>query len=161
MSSEEDLLEKKNNLVERIGVYFEKAEQLPPVGARILASITLTCKQGITFEQLVQEMNASKSTVSTHLSNLENIGRIEYFTKPGDRKRYYTPPHDGFIKFIDEKIRELESECKLHEDVIRYKEIANNILKEHPEAQCNVKFNKDVILMLKEHIALLNKWKEN
>ncbi|MCC6384404.1 MAG: winged helix-turn-helix domain-containing protein [Bacteroidia bacterium] len=159
MLSEKDIYSKKIKLIERIGVYFEKAEKLPPVAGRILASIMLTCKHGITFEQLVQEMQASKSTVFTHLSYFESTGRIDYYTKSGDRKRYYIPPADGLLNFINEKIKELQSQCTLHQDVISYKEAVNQKWKNDPARQCNLKFNKDIISMLEDHINLLSKLK--
>src|SRR5690554_7773476 len=61
---------------------------MAPVAARILGTLILTGKQGITFENLVCELGASKSTISTHLTTLQATNRITYYTKSGDRKKY-------------------------------------------------------------------------
>src|SRR5690606_19961024 len=97
-----DLKKYKCNLVERLGVFLEQEEQLAPLAARILAILLLTDKNGITFEQLVGDLRASKSTISTHLQSLLNNGRINYFTKQGDRKRYFTINPNRILKSIDD-----------------------------------------------------------
>lgn len=78
---EKELIVKKNQLVEKLGVNFEHSEQLAPVAARILAFIILTGKVGATFEDLVSNLCASKSTISTHLNHLQDLNKISYFTK--------------------------------------------------------------------------------
>ncbi len=161
MISEEELLEQKIKLIERIGVYLEKSDQLPPVAARIFAHIMLSCKLGVTFESLVQDLGASKSTISTHLSTLEAKGKIEYYTVPGDRKRYYVPISNGFVKFIDEKINAYEAEIELHKDVMEYKKTANQYWKDTPGRNCNVEFNKNILIFLEESIASFQKLKKS
>lgn len=80
---------KKQKLIEEIGVHFEKVHQLPPLAARLNALMILCPKSGHTFEDMVEIMQASKSSVSTNLNLLLQRGSVEYFTKPGDRKRYF------------------------------------------------------------------------
>ena len=80
----------KSALVEKLGVLLEKKEQLAPVAARIKSYIILKGKSGTTFEDLVSDLCASKSTISTHLNHLHDLKKIVYFTKPGDRKKYFT-----------------------------------------------------------------------
>ncbi|GAL00549.1 hypothetical protein JCM19314_2157 [Nonlabens ulvanivorans] len=76
-------------LVEKLGVHLENREQLAPVAARILSYIILTGKKGSTFEDLVTILCASKSTISTHLNHLQDLNKIQYFTKVGDRKKVF------------------------------------------------------------------------
>lgn len=84
-----EALKKKKQLVEELGVYFEKAHQLPPMATRLHALLILGPRSGHTFDEIVELSDSSKSTVSTNLNLLLNNGSIEYFTKPGDRKRYF------------------------------------------------------------------------
>jgi len=81
-------LTKKESLIEKLGVHIESKDQLAPLAARILSTLILTGKKGATFESLVCELNASKSTISTHLTTLQAANRITYHTKCGDRKKY-------------------------------------------------------------------------
>ncbi|MBQ1885046.1 MAG: MarR family transcriptional regulator, partial [Bacteroidales bacterium] len=42
-----------------------------------------------TFEEIVDRLKISKSSVSTTLNHLMESDKIEYITYPGDRKRYF------------------------------------------------------------------------
>ena len=80
---------KRERIIEKLGVHIESREQLAPLAARILSTLILTGKRGITFESLVCELGASKSTIFTHLTTLQAANRITYYTKSGDRKKYF------------------------------------------------------------------------
>src|SRR5690606_23682612 len=74
---------------------------------------------------LVSHLCASKSTISTHLNHLTDLKRIVYFTKPGDRKKYYTINHDNILLSIDAMIESWNSQKLLHLEIKDYKEEAN------------------------------------
>ena len=96
---------KRKQLIEKLGVHLEVKEQMAPVAARILATLILTGKQGITFENLVCELGASKSTISTHLTTLQAATRITYYTKSGDRKKYFILIPDVMIQSMEEMLK--------------------------------------------------------
>ena len=79
----DNICKKKMALVEKLGVHIENKEKLAPVAARIISYIILTGKTGTTFEEMVTILCASKSTISTHLNHLQDLNKIEYFTKTG------------------------------------------------------------------------------
>ncbi len=81
-------LEKQKELIECIGRRHEQ-EGFQPVTARILGLLMVMDKEEYTFDEIVREMNISKSAASTALKNLEIRGAVEYITYPGDRKRYF------------------------------------------------------------------------
>jgi len=82
--------DEKNELIELFGIHFENLYSISPLGGRILATLIIDgCKSGLTFETLVEKMQASKSSVSTNLNLLLKTGKIEYFTITGDRKKYF------------------------------------------------------------------------
>lgn len=116
----------KQALVEKLGVFIESKDQLAPVAARILSYIILTGKQGTTFEDLVTELCASKSTISTHLNHLQDLKRIVYFTKAGDRKKYFIMNSDTIIQNIDAMVETWSSQKQLHIEIKEYKEAANS-----------------------------------
>ncbi len=79
-----------NELIETLGVHFEKHQNLPPLASRILAYLIMdNSEEGITFEEFVNELQASKSSVSTSLNVLLKNENIYYYTKKGDRKKYF------------------------------------------------------------------------
>lgn len=115
----------KQHLVEKLGVFIENKEQLAPVAARILSYIILTGKSGTTFEDLVTVLNASKSTISTHLNYLQDLKKIVYFTKAGDRKKYFVMNGDNITQSIDAMIETWSSQKKLHVEIMEYKKAVN------------------------------------
>lgn len=98
---------KQKELIEHIGRQNER-EGFQPVSARILGLLMVMDKEEYTFEEIVEEMQISKSSASTALKNLEIRGIIEYITYPGDRKRYFR----FFSGEIDGMINEMENNMK-------------------------------------------------
>lgn len=101
-----DITKERDELVEMFGVHFQNVHNLPPLGSRIFATLILdSYGDKVSFEDLVERMGASKSSVSTNLNLLLKIGKIEYYTQPGDRKKYYKPApfsyrFDNYLKMI-------------------------------------------------------------
>lgn len=94
-------IQKQRQLVEKIGRQNEK-EGYQPVTARIMGLLTVMDKEEYTFEEIVQEMQISKSSASNALKNLEIRGAIEYVTYPGDRKRYFRLASGDILEIMDE-----------------------------------------------------------
>jgi predicted transcriptional regulator len=82
------LNEKQKAIIEKFGVFFEK-HGLSPAQARVVGLLMICDHAELTFEEICQTLQLSKSAVSTALNSLLMMGRIEYHTKPGDRKRYF------------------------------------------------------------------------
>lgn len=139
----------KEDLVERLGVFMEQKEQLAPVAARILSYIILTGKAGTTFDDLVRDLCASKSTISTHLNHLADLKRILYFTKTGDRKKYFTINEDSIIQSIDAMTESWILQKELHLEIREYKEKTNQ-LKNDYTSKFNLDFHDNYIEFLDE-----------
>ena len=165
------ICEKKMELVEKLGVHFEHSYRLAPLAARILSYVVLNGSSGTTFEELVDNLCASKSTISTHLNHLQGIKRIVYFTKSGDRKKYFVMNKDSLILSIDEMIQSWEKLRELHVEIKNYKlsledsEASEETSKFVSEFHDNyIKFVDDVtqlISELKEKIIEMQKQKLN
>jgi DNA-binding transcriptional regulator GbsR (MarR family) len=99
---------KQKVLIEKIGVYFEHG--MPPAAARILALLIVSDHESFSFDEIRTNLNLSKSATSTGINVLLGVNKIEYFTKTGDRKRYFRwSPKGTFDHFKTEidKILEL------------------------------------------------------
>ncbi|NHN27124.1 hypothetical protein FIA58_015685 [Flavobacterium jejuense] len=82
--------EEKQEIIELFGIHFEQLYNIPPLASRILGTLIIDgCKSGLTFEDLVEKMQASKSSISTNLNLLLKMEKINYFTIVGDRKKYF------------------------------------------------------------------------
>jgi DNA-binding transcriptional regulator GbsR (MarR family) len=138
-----DIKKEREELIEMFGVHFESLYNLPPLGARILGTLIVVHKeQGMTFEGLVEYMGASKSSVSTNLNLMLKMGKITYFTLPGDRKKYFkaspfSKTFEGYLKMID-------YEKNIIEKLIAYRQEMVTITQE--------KFNFEYIMAYKEHV---------
>ena len=118
---EKTYCKQKQDLVEKLGVLMERTESVAPLASRILAFIILTGKAGTTFEDLVSQLSASKSSISTHLNHLQDLKKITYFTKPGDRKKYFIINKEMIIQGIDTMIASWSDQKDLHKEIKAYK----------------------------------------
>ncbi|HEX8517210.1 MAG TPA: MarR family transcriptional regulator [Bacteroidia bacterium] len=83
------LSKKQKVLIEKLGVFMESSG-MPPVQARI-ASLLLACdKTELTFDEIQKTLMISKGAASTAINGLLIMERIQYTTKTGDRKRYFS-----------------------------------------------------------------------
>lgn len=157
--TKDELRREKMDLIEEMGVLFEK-ENFAPLAARIFATVILTGKQGITFEELVNDLNTSKSTVSTHLEHLQVTNRILYFTKPGDRKRYFIINPSLMLNVLDDMLGKWESQKNVHEKVLVYKKKHNELVKKEKGELFDLEFQKDYLTFLNEATTSIQKLKE-
>lgn len=144
-----NVCKQKQTLVEKLGVLIENKDQMAPVAARILSYIILTGKRGTTFEDLVTVLCASKSTISTHLNYLQDLKKIVYFTKAGDRKKYFVMNDDNITQNIDAMIETWSLQKQLHVEIMEYKCAANE--KNPDEAlKFDLGFHENYIQFLEE-----------
>lgn len=155
---EEDLDKQKKELIEVLGVHLE-GDNLAPLAARIFATLILTGKKGITFDELVRDLCAGKSSISTHLDHLQSSNRVKYYTKSGDRKRYFIINPGLMLNIIDEMIIKWETEKRIHEKILEYKEKRNEVNRKKEEYQFDLDFQKDFLTFLDETTAAVQKFK--
>ncbi|SFB74100.1 transcriptional regulator [Zunongwangia sp. SCSIO 43204] len=117
--------EEKGKLIEEIGVRFEQVHQLAPLAARIYAIMILSPKDGHTFDEILSITKASKSSVSTHLNHLLQLKKVEYFTKPGDRKRYFRASTYYLKNTLEEYHVNITEEIKLIDKIINFNKTNN------------------------------------
>ena len=141
----DNICKEKMALVERLGVHLENREQLAPVAARILSYIILTGKSGTTFEDMVTILCASKSTISTHLNHLQDLNKIVYFTKTGDRKKYFVINKDIIIQHINKMVKDWREIRELHKEIKNYKETINEHKIKNDEEKFDLNFHNDYI----------------
>src|SRR5690606_31154174 len=123
MSDPLELLKIKKRLIEEMGVYFESQDILSPLSSRIFAYLALTGNSGATFDEIVEELEVSKSSVSTNLQLLQTMGRVGYYTKPGDRRRYFKIAAHNMVNRLDDKVASWQREKELHLKVLEYKKL--------------------------------------
>lgn len=138
-----------------MGVHLEHREQLAPLAARILANLVLKGKKGETFENLVFDLNASKSTIFTHLTTLQASSRITYYTKTGDRKKYFILSPNAMINSMDEMIENWNEERDIHLEIVNYKKDINKDFPEDSDEKFDLDFHYEYINYLEQATTLM------
>ncbi|MBC3846347.1 transcriptional regulator [Winogradskyella echinorum] len=154
------ICKEKMRLVEKLGVHLESKDGLAPVAARIMAYVILTGKRGATFDEMVEVLCASKSTISTHLNHLQDLKKIEYFTKTGDRKKYFVINKDSVLNHIDNMIEEWETVEVLHLEIKAYKEAINEHITDEDE-KFDLTFHNNYLKFISSASASMKELKEN
>ncbi len=107
----------KQKLIEEIGVHFEKVHKLAPLAARIYVIMILSPNDGHTFDEIIEITGASKSSVSTQLNLLMQTNKVEYFTKPGDRKRYFRASRTYLKNNLLDQLDQVREDIRLVEKI--------------------------------------------
>ena len=117
-----NLNERKRELIEKIGVFHEKFG-FQPVAARIYGLLLVSDKSELTFDEIREELQVSKSAVSTALNLLLTMKQIDYITKPGERKRYFRSNLCKWQSFLGSLMEIATNYAALFKEV---KEVRNN-----------------------------------
>lgn len=107
----------KQKLIEEIGVHFEKVHNLAPLAARIYVIMILCPNDGHTFDEIISITGASKSSVSTQLNLLMQTNKVEYFTKTGDRRRYFRSSRTYLKNNLLEQLEQVKEDIRLVEKI--------------------------------------------
>ncbi|AZA54842.1 MAG: transcriptional regulator [Chryseobacterium sp.] len=108
---------------------------LPPLASKIYAYLLFDYeKVGITFDEFVEVLSASKSSVSTSISLLLSSQLIVDHNKMDERKRYFFI-NDEYKKIRFEKIvQKMKDELKLLDDLNNFKKVKDDGYDEKIEA---------------------------
>ena len=82
------LTKEQQQIIERIGVFFERKGHQPILG-RIIGLLMIVDEAEATFDDIQNALFVSKSAVSQALTLLQSQNKVDYTTKPGERKRYF------------------------------------------------------------------------
>ncbi|MBO3098599.1 GbsR/MarR family transcriptional regulator [Gelidibacter pelagius] len=117
------LSKEKLKLIEEIGLRLETRLQIAPLAARIYALLTLSSYDGLTFEEIREIIGSSKSSTSVNLNVLTQLKHIEYYTKSGDRKRYFRVTKYFQLTTLEAYLESLDNEMTLVEKINAYNKV--------------------------------------
>jgi len=118
---------------------------IPPLASKIYAYLLFDHERvGITFDEFVDVLSASKSSVSTSISLLLNAELIIDHNKIDERKRYFFL-NDEYKKIRFEKIvQKMQDELKLLDDLNNFKKNQDEVYNQRIEAY-KALLNKNII----------------
>lgn len=109
--------DQQKELIEKLGVYFEDSG-MQPVTARVQALLLIADHTELTFEEIQNILGISKSSTSGAINMLLTLKRIEYITRPGDRKRYFRSRIRDWQLQFKEKIDGLANIAVIYNEVL-------------------------------------------
>lgn len=149
------LNEQQKEIIEEIGVFHEKKGMQPLIG-RIIGLLLVTESGEATFDEIVEELGASKSAISTALNFMQGQERLEYRTKPGDRKRYFRLPFANWKTTIKKEFDEMFSREYWLEKLVEVRGDAN------PELNAQIlEFQRFHSFIRKELTGLMDRFEES
>lgn len=82
------LSEEQKKLIEKFGVVLERSG-LAPAQARVSGLLIISDEVEMTFDEIMDALQLSKSATSNAINSLLMMDKIAYKTRPGERKRYF------------------------------------------------------------------------
>jgi DNA-binding transcriptional regulator GbsR (MarR family) len=144
---------KQKSLIEKMGVFHEK-NGMPPTEARIIALLLVSDRIELSFDEIRDYLQISKSAASNALNNLMNSHKIEYITKYGDRKRYFRSNLPNWKTQASESLQKLLSVNAIMREILNIRTV------ETPD------FNKDLAEVIdfidflqQELLDIYQRWK--
>ena len=156
MNSEKSLEIRKKELVEKFGLFMERQDNLPPIAARIFASLFVHKGEETTFDYLVTFLSASKSTISTNIQLLSNRGMLTFYTKPGDRKKYFILSPESLLARVDENIVQYRTEYQIVKEILDFRDEIHET-----DVDPTIKKHYPYLDFLSNSLSLLETLKEN
>jgi DNA-binding transcriptional regulator GbsR (MarR family) len=111
------LKDSQRQLIERLGVAMEKGDTTP-IESRIMALLVVCDITALTFDEIYQTLQISKSATSNAINKLMANNKIEYITLPGDRKRYFKSRFSNWEEGIQKNFNKMFNITTLMQEVI-------------------------------------------
>jgi len=123
----QDILEL--DLFKEVATHYEVFYKLPPLTARIYALFVFNnCKEGLTFDDVLETFQASKSSVSYSINSLIELNFIEQFKKDCVRKRYFRVKKNLFLIRMEDVYKRLIREKTITQKLRVYRKTQGNEL---------------------------------
>ncbi len=118
-------IEEEKLFIEQIGVIAEQTGE-PPLQSRIMSLFLIRMPDPVSFDELVEFFGASKSSISNALKFFLHTKAITYYTKPGDRKRYFhLPDYSVWMGNIKSVTKRFNSLLDMLNRIVEYKKDEN------------------------------------
>ena len=117
MSEAIKLTDDQKRLIERLGVYHEKSGMSPASG-RIVALLTVSPVVELSFDQIRETLNLGKGATSNTINMLISMGKVDYITHSGDRKRYFRSKIGSWREAMKQSFQNITNVADLLEEVL-------------------------------------------
>lgn len=147
-------MDNQQQFVEDCGLYFEKIG-LTRMAGRIIGWLLICDPPQQAMSDIVDALQASKSSISTSLRMLEQASLIQRFTRPGERRDYYRLAPDLWIWSFKARMHLVTELRELAEHGLHL------LADEPPEQRRRLELMRDVNSYLeREFPKLLDGWQQ-
>jgi DNA-binding transcriptional regulator GbsR (MarR family) len=117
------------DLFKKVTSHYEKFYKLQPLTAKVYTYFIFNnCREGLTFDFLVEFFQVSKSSMSNSLHSLMELNFIEDFKNENERKRHFRVNKDLFMKRLNDVYERLENEKEVYKELKEYKmDVSNQV----------------------------------
>jgi DNA-binding transcriptional regulator GbsR (MarR family) len=102
----------KEAFVEAVGVTMA-AHGLPRNAGRVLGALLVADPPERTADELAEQLQASRGSISTMTRLLEGTGIVERVSRPGDRRHYYRCRRGGLAAATVQRVRGMRAMTEL------------------------------------------------
>lgn len=110
----------QSELIEKIGLNLETKLKLSPLASRIYTLLILSAYDGLTFEEIRQTIQASKSATSVNINVLTQLDYVVSYTKPGERKRYFKLAKHSQVIALEGELQKIRAEMEMVNEINSY-----------------------------------------
>lgn len=91
--------------IERMGQFFE-GDGAPRIAGRMFGMVLLS-PEPCSLDDLAEQLQVSKASVSTNARLLELWGAVERVTRPGDRRDYYQVADNIHVRMLERRLERI------------------------------------------------------
>ncbi|MCQ2973436.1 MAG: hypothetical protein MJ211_01350 [Bacteroidales bacterium] len=123
--TDNDRVLRQKELIEHMGRLFSKKgfQSLP---GRVIGLLIFSDKDEFTFEEIINELQISKSSASVAINSLTLLNKIEYITHSGDRRRYFRIKQSTYSEIIEDTRKNMEEIYNLVREGLELKQDKNS-----------------------------------
>lgn len=117
------------DLFKEVSAHYERFHKLQPLTAKIYALLVINnCTNGLSFEDLLEIFQSSKSSISHSINTLIEMNFIEQHKKENERKRYFRINQNLFMKRLEDVRERLLEEKNVYIKIREYKKTNATVL---------------------------------
>jgi DNA-binding transcriptional regulator GbsR (MarR family) len=117
------MLKPRDQLIENFGMYFEQYGMSRILG-RVYGLLMIADEPMLGLDQMAEQLNISKASVSTTVRQLQAFTLIEKVTVPGNRKDYYRVSPDAHVQYLKNSVEGSARFAKLIENAAHLKDLS-------------------------------------
>jgi DNA-binding transcriptional regulator GbsR (MarR family) len=99
--------------IEEVGQFYERYG-LPKMAGRILGFLMASPQEHLSFDSILEQLQASKGSISGNLKLLLTQKLIEKYMLPGNRKSHFRFSSRNIFKMLEDKISNAQSITSLY-----------------------------------------------